>query len=143
MNADQFEQIAEARISHCRTTLLVKGKEYARGGDRLHNFKTAARINGTGPTLALWGMLAKHVVSVHDMVLDAEQGQPPTPSMLREKITDWINYGLLLEGLLIEQMEELRPDYWMPDILPAHANSATASSPPENALGNLVKGVNG
>lgn len=64
------------------------------------------------PTLALWGMLAKHIVSVHDMVMDAEVGQVPSPSMLNEKITDWINYGLLLEGLLIERIEEERPDYW-------------------------------
>lgn len=149
MNADHFAQIAEARIAHCRTTLIAKGAEYARGGDRLHNFKTAARINGTGPELALWGMLAKHIVSVHDMVIDAEAGVVPSMAMLNEKITDWINYGLLLEGLLVEQMEEMRPDYWLPEQCGQVTSAVMADNPllaacvgppPANALGNLVKG---
>lgn len=149
MNADQFAQIAEARIAHCRETLIAKGAEYARGGDRLHNFKTAARINGTGPEMALWGMLAKHIVSVHDMVQDAESGKVPSLTMLNEKITDWINYGLLLEGLLIEQLEEARPDYWLPeecgqvtsDFVAANPLlAACVGPPPSTALVNLVKG---
>lgn len=53
MNADQFNEIAEARIDHCRQTLLAKGEEYSRDGDRLHNFKTAAAVDGESPEQAL------------------------------------------------------------------------------------------
>lgn len=49
-------------------------------------------------------MLKKHVVSVRDMVKDIERGILPSKKMLDEKITDRINYGLLLEGLFRERM---------------------------------------
>ena len=104
MNATEFNEIAEARIEHCRKTLILKGEEYSRDGDRLHNFRTAASIDNETPEQALWGMAKKHVVSVRDMVKDAEKGVCPTLGALNEKITDWVNYGLLLEGLLRERM---------------------------------------
>jgi len=103
LNATEFNQIAEARIAHCRSTLIAKGEEYSRDGDRLHNFKTAAAIDNETPEQALWGMCKKHVVSVRDMIKDIERGIVPSQKMLDEKITDWINYGLLLEGLFGER----------------------------------------
>jgi len=103
MEAKQFNEIAEARIAHCRSTLIAKGEEYSRDGDRLHNFKTAAAIDNETPEQALWGMCKKHVVSVRDMIKDVERGIVPSQKMLNEKITDWINYGLLLEGLFGER----------------------------------------
>lgn len=104
MEAEQFNEIAERRITRCRETLLVKGKEYSRDGDRFHNFKTAAAIDGETPEKALWGMLKKHVVSVRDIIKDIDRGIVPTERTIDEKITDWINYGLLIEGLLVERM---------------------------------------
>ena len=109
MNADQFNQIAEARINVCRSTLLLKGEEYSRDGDRLHNFKTAASIDRETPERALWGMAKKHVVSVRDMISDIDAGIVPSPEMIDEKITDWINYGLLLEGLIEERRCHRQP----------------------------------
>lgn len=110
MHADDFNEIAEARIARCRSTLIVKGEEYSRGGDRLHNFKTAAAIDGETPEQALWGMAKKHVVSVRDLIKDIERGIVPSRKMLDEKITDWINYGLLLEGLIEERRQTLTPE---------------------------------
>lgn len=104
MNAEQFNQIAENRIEHCRKTLLFKGAEYSRDGDRMHNFRTAAVIDNETPERALWGMLKKHIVSVRDMVADVDQGKLLAAALIDEKITDWINYGLLLEGLLQERI---------------------------------------
>ena len=107
MNAEEFNEIAESRIAHCRTTLLAKGEEYSRDGDRLHNFKTAAAIDNETPEQALWGMAKKHVVSVRDMIKDIDRGIVPSQETIDEKITDWINYGLLLEGLFGERITGL------------------------------------
>lgn len=106
MKADQFNQIAENRIEHCRKTLLFKGEEYSRGGDRLHNFRSAAAIDNETPERAIWGMMKKHIVSMRDMISDIYQGIVPTESMRDEKITDLINYALLLDGLLCERLDE-------------------------------------
>jgi hypothetical protein len=108
MEAKVFNEIAENRIDRCRETLLDKGLEYSRGHDRLHNFRSAAAIDGETPEQALWGMAKKHVVSVRDMVKDVERGVMPTEKMLDDKITDWINYALLLEGLLVERIKNGR-----------------------------------
>jgi len=133
MHADEFNEIAEARIAHCRSILIVKGKEYSRDGDRLHNFKTAAAIDGETPEQALWGMAKKHVVSVRDMVNDIERGIVPSRKMLDEKITDWINYGLLLEGLVEERRRALAP----PQEVEAAAVSCDRAHLPSEALVNL------
>ena len=53
-------------------TLTAKAAEYATDGDRLHNFKVAAAVQGISPTAALAGMMAKHTVSVYDMIGDGE-----------------------------------------------------------------------
>ncbi len=104
MDAQWFNDVAENRIAHCRKTLLAKGEEYSRNGERLHNFKSAALLDGETPERALWGMAKKHVISLRDMVDDTDKGIAPSFAMLDEKITDWINYGLLLEGLLVERI---------------------------------------
>ncbi len=103
MNAKQFNDIVEVRIARCRATMLAKDKEYSRGGDRLHNFKSAARMDNTTPEQALWGMLKKHIVSVQDMIADTASGIATSRLQVDDKITDVINYALLLEGLFEER----------------------------------------
>jgi len=135
MEAKQFNEIAEARIAHCRTTLIAKGEEYSRDGDRLHNFKTAAVIDDETPEQALWGMAKKHVVSVRDMIKDVERGVFPSQKMLDDKITDWINYGLLLEGLFGERLAllaELSADGYR---FPAPRNATIPDMETQKALG--------
>ena len=81
-------------------TLLNKAKEYATDGDRLHNFKVAADVQGISPTAALAGMMAKHTVSVYDMI---GTGQVYPLDLWEEKIKDNINYLFLLWALLNEE----------------------------------------
>lgn len=102
MNAAQFNTIVENRLAHCRATLTTKGDEYSRGGDRLWNFKRAAMKQGLTPAEALLGMKAKHDVSIDDIVDRLHCGAVPA-EMVAEKITDSINYLLLLEGVIEEQ----------------------------------------
>ena len=51
---------------------------------------------------ALIGMLAKHLVSVLDMVDSFGKEDLPTTSFIDEKIGDSINYLILLEAMLKE-----------------------------------------
>jgi hypothetical protein len=59
MEAKRFNEIAEARIEHCRKTLLLKGEEYSREGDRLHNFKSAGVVDGENTGAGLVGYAEK------------------------------------------------------------------------------------
>lgn len=45
MKAEQFDTILKNRMVKIGSILGLKAKEYAQGGDRLHNFKIAAAIN--------------------------------------------------------------------------------------------------
>ncbi len=101
MTDKDFNNIVSNRLEQCRNTLTTKNKEYSSDVCRLHNFKTAARIDNETPEQALWGMYKKHLVSVIDL-----KNAPDTATLelIHEKITDTVNYMLLLEGLLVERI---------------------------------------
>jgi hypothetical protein len=104
MTGADFDTLVTQRMAHCLQILTGKEQEYARGDDRLHNFKRAAAFDNDTPERALWGMWKKHIVSVADMIDDIEHGKLPSQERVDEKLTDMINYTLLLEGLLLERM---------------------------------------
>lgn len=99
MTNEAFLALLESRIDAMRGTLASKAKEYATGADRLHNFKAAALLTRRTPAQSLLGMLAKHLVSVVDLV---EAPTPPNAALIDEKLGDAINYMVLLEALLKE-----------------------------------------
>lgn len=115
MKAEDFKKLVRARLDDCQDVLTNKGEEYSRGGDRLHNFKTAARIENSTPAQALWGMYLKHLVSVKDMISDLVAGHPIPKHRLTEKIGDSINYHLLLEGII----EDHNQAFWEKRMKPA------------------------
>ena len=86
MNIEQFEKVFEARIDLCRRMLIGKNTEYARGGDRLSNFKKAAGRLGCTPEEALIGMENKHSISIVDLVQDLGSGIHHPMSLWEEKI---------------------------------------------------------
>ena len=100
MNNGDFNTILMRRLDCIENTLATKAGEYAGNGDRLHNFRTAARVMGSEMDEALWGMAMKHLVSVKDMI-DAPDA--PTKEMADEKLGDMINYLILLEAVWEEQ----------------------------------------
>lgn len=104
MKAEQFDKIVENRCISIKQVLASKAKEYAKG-DRLWNFKRAARVSEISPELALKGMLMKHLVSVFDMVDEAGQGIFHPDAFIDEKLGDLVNYCILLEALLKEHNE--------------------------------------
>lgn len=111
MEQIEFQKVMDAQIEWCRKTLGAKNIEYARGGDKLYNFKVAARMEDTTQEKALWGMLVKHWVSVRDMIFNEApvplgQCRDPLPSYLDEKIGDSINYLLLLRAMFEERRQQ-------------------------------------
>jgi len=101
MTNERFDQILTARLIKIKNILGTKAGEYSSADDRLHNFKVAARISGKTPIQALDGMLLKHEVCYRDLV----SGKKPTKEYIDEKIGDFINYLILAEALLIENIE--------------------------------------
>ena len=104
MKNAEFDKILEARLWKIKDTLSSKAKEYATDGDRLHNFKASARLNGETVPEALWGMATKHLVSVLDMV---KGRTAPTEAMVNEKVGDMINYLILLEAVFADGQAEI------------------------------------
>ena len=83
MRTEQFENIINNRIETCKSVLCSKAEEYATD-DRLHNFKAAGELQKCTPVKALGGMMAKHTVSVYDLIEDYEQGKEISPKIWAE-----------------------------------------------------------
>lgn len=107
MNTENFNKIIHEQIERCEATLCKKADEYATD-DRLHNFKVAAGLQDCLPTTALGGMMAKHTVSVYDMIRGLEEGKSYPLELWDEKIGDSINYLLLLTAAVRENPENQR-----------------------------------
>lgn len=103
MKTKDFEEVFEIVVDQSRSVLVNKAKEYATDGDRMHNFKIAAAIQGCSPKCALGGMMVKHTVSLYDMM---NSNQRYSKEMWEEKIGDHINYLILLRALL-EDTDEI------------------------------------
>lgn len=102
MNVADFDAVVERRLDLIRKTLVIKGREYMRGDDRLSNFVNGARLLRCTPERALLGYLTKQAVSIVDFVHDAEAGVRRTQAEWDEKIGDCVNYLILLEAVAAE-----------------------------------------
>lgn len=100
MDSKTFETLMEDQFRLCRSVLCAKAAEYATE-DRLHNFSVAADLRGCTPEQALAGMMVKHTVSIYDMC-EATQNEVFPIELWQEKITDSINYLLLLNAMVRE-----------------------------------------
>lgn len=102
MNSEWFESVVKDQIKTCEDVLIDKAKEYSDDSDRLHNFKNAAGMMGCDTKEALSGMMAKHTISVYDM---CRNGKDYPIELWNEKITDHINYLLLLKAVVTEEKQ--------------------------------------
>ena len=99
MKVDEFNNVVVEQLEKCTNVLIKKASEYSTE-DRLHNFKQAAKLQNTTIQNAIAGMMVKHTVSVYDMCR-SEESYPK--ALWSEKITDHINYLILLQAVLEEQ----------------------------------------
>jgi hypothetical protein len=102
MNADEFNKVLATVLGRTEAVLGTKAGEYATDTDRLHNFKNAAVIRASTPAQALGGMMVKHTISVYDMI---NSGKSFPLEVWDEKITDHINYLVLLRAIVEEQAQ--------------------------------------
>lgn len=102
MTPEQFSETLERRFDISRSVLATKADEYASDKSRFHNFYRAGQIQGCTPERALMGMMTKHTVSVMDIIDNIEKGEHPNIELWDEKIGDYINYLLLLDGMVRE-----------------------------------------
>jgi hypothetical protein len=105
MDAKTFDELVAKRIGKCISILCQKAEGYAAPEDRLHNFKVAASLQGITPREAIRGMMAKHTVSVYDM---CKSNTVYPDAVWDEKLTDSINYLLLLEAIIQDENSEKR-----------------------------------
>lgn len=109
MNQKDFNEVIVRQTDRCKSLLMAKGAEYApkavknAGVDRLEHFKKAAVVMNSTPKAALMGMLSKHLISISDMCTDERQY---SREQWDEKITDSINYFLILRALVEEESNE-------------------------------------
>lgn len=106
MTSIQFNQIVENRLDKIRNTLVEKAKEYANDKDRLHNFNRGAAITGKTREDVLWGFALKHFVSFMDILDGIRGGKFPDKDKWDEKIGDLINYLILIDVCVIEDIEK-------------------------------------
>lgn len=111
MDNKTFNSLSEVLLNRCRGVLTTKAAEYAvdeiGNTDRLHNFRQAALLQGTTPKKALGGMMAKHTISIYDLIGGSADGidDPETLEALwDEKIVDSINYLILLNAMVKEDL---------------------------------------
>ncbi len=108
MNNTTFtKNVVEPTIEQIQTLLVQKGAEYTREDDRFHVFINAGAMKGETPEQALWGMNAKHIISIQDIVNDTAKGIVPPKKLIDEKINDNINMLMLLKGMLYARVDKL------------------------------------
>ena len=100
MKTKDFNDLVEEQFGICRAILETKGKEYAPDdSDRLSAFKTAGSVLHCTSIRALGGQMSKHTISLFEMI----ENDCADLDLWQEKLTDQINYLLLLKGLLYEK----------------------------------------
>ena len=95
MRSEDFNAIVDQRCEKIKAILKSKAKEYAAGGDRLHNFRQAAHSQGVSLTQAVSGMAHKHIVSSVDLMMGRTKADA---NLVDEKLGDAINYFILAEA---------------------------------------------
>lgn len=107
MTLKKMDKVIQDQLNYCQELLVTKGKEYAdEKEDRLQAFKTAAKLQGITPEQALAGMMCKHTVSVYDLIAS----EASNLAIWQEKITDHINYLLLLKCLIMDEIGALESE---------------------------------
>jgi len=99
MDFEEFDRVLETQLDRVKTVLGHKAAEYATE-DRLHNFKVAAILRGISPREAVAGMMVKHTISIYDMTSSHSEF---VDDIWDEKITDHINYLILLRAVIQEE----------------------------------------
>lgn len=105
MTEDFFDRVVENTLDGCRETLVIKGKEYRRNNNPMHNFEVGARIEDKTREEILHGMALKHHISIRDIREDITKGILPNKKVVEEKFGDAINYLILEKASILDRIE--------------------------------------
>lgn len=101
MDANTLNLTIEDQLERSTSLLKSKNSAYNPNKDKLQGFKIAADLQKQSTKAALAGMMAKHTVSVFDM---CHSDEIFPADVWNEKITDHINYLLLLRAVVEEEL---------------------------------------
>lgn len=110
MNIEKFKTETTNFIDNATELLhYKKAKEYSGNHDRLKAFKEAGKLLNCQPETALKGFLTKHIISIYDLLEKLENNSLYIKcnndlEIWQEKLTDILNYCLLLWALLTERV---------------------------------------
>lgn len=114
MDSQKFNQLIEQQLSYCKELLSSKNDEYAKKTDRLSNFRQPSSLLGMCPAEVAFCYDTKHIASIQKIVHEISQGKLPTKELWREKITDYINYGLLMNACVMEALDKEEEQEYYP-----------------------------
>lgn len=100
---ERFNECIDNRLEKCKELLLVKSVEYRRNNNPYHNFNVGSKFTGESSEKVLYGFLLKHLISLQDIVNDINVGKLPSKEIIEAKVSDIINYMLILEALIEER----------------------------------------
>lgn len=141
MDAKTFSSIVDTQVQKSVDLLLDKNGDYNPDTDKLANFRAAALLGRTNLREALGGMMIKHTISLYDMINSTHQYPE---AVWEEKITDHINYLLLLRAVIEEDhaiiepqaglssdsaLTELRNKLSAPDTTPSTTSGPSTGTP--------------
>ena len=108
MTEKRFDEVVDEQLNNCKETLIIKGVEYRRYKNPMHNFDVGVQQSTTGETREqiIWGMARKHWISIQDIREDILQGKLPSKEKLDEKYGDFINYLLLEKASIVDKIDE-------------------------------------
>lgn len=114
MDSQKFNQLIEQQLNYCKELLSSKNDEYAKKTDRLSNFRQPSSLLGMCPAEVAFCYDTKHIASIQKIVHEISQGKFPTKELWREKITDYINYGLLMNACVMEALDKEKEQEYYP-----------------------------
>jgi len=116
MNSVEFDKQIQEMFDNCKNTLIKKGREYQStanlGENVFANFQRGAQNVGTNQETVLYIYLNKHIDSISTFIKDMNSGKSITEVQaaltepLNSRIMDAINYLLLLNSMINEDLEK-------------------------------------
>lgn len=101
----EIQKILSDSFNKCSDILKSKGKDYTNGNDDgLVNFKQIATQFKIKPDLALGIFMNKHYSAIQTYILTGQVESEP----IQERITDMINYLVLLRCLIIDEAKQVK-----------------------------------
>lgn len=103
MTTEQFQELSDGLLGYVDVLLNRKRDEYA-DGDIFSNFREGSEVAGIPPEAVAFNYDLKHIISIKDIV----NGKECTPELWREKIGDYLAYGLIMNALMEERFDDIK-----------------------------------